>query len=254
MKKIISEIESVKQKYAPDKRVAIFNVSSNLAGESLQISGEVDNKEGLNELVERIKNFGYKIENKVNVLPDSALGAKIFGIVNLSVANIRSEPKHPAELATQAMLGTCVNVLKVENGWYLVQTPDKYISWVDDDGIVPVTEEEQKSWKNADRIIVRTDFSSVYSSASDKSQKLSDVVQGNILKFLDSKNEYSKVEFPDGRVGFIKSDHVENFKKWFENTFVTQENILNSANEFIGLPYLWGGTSLKGVDCSGFTK
>ena len=71
-------------------------------------------------------------------LPDSTLGTKKFGIINLSVANIRSEPKHPAELATQAMLGTCVNVLKEENGWYLIQTPDKYISWVDDDGIALV--------------------------------------------------------------------------------------------------------------------
>ncbi len=42
------------------------------------------------------------------------------------------------------MLGTCVNVLKEENGWYLIQTPDKYISWVDDDGIVLVDQKKSK--------------------------------------------------------------------------------------------------------------
>ncbi len=41
-----------------------------------KLLGETDNKEGLIELVDRIKDFGYKIENKVNVLPDSALGNK----------------------------------------------------------------------------------------------------------------------------------------------------------------------------------
>jgi hypothetical protein len=254
MKKIIAEIELIKHKYAPDKRVAIFNISSNLVGESLQISGETDNKESLIDLLDRIKDFGYKIENQVNILPDSSLGNKTYGIVNLSVANIRSEHKHPAELATQAMLGTCVNVLKEENRWYLIQTPDKYISWVDDDGIVLVSKQEQDLWKNSDRIIVKVNYSSIYSKADDKSQKLSDVVQGNILKFLNSENSYTKVEFPDGRVGFIKSNDVANFKMWFENAMVSQKNILNSANEFMGLPYLWGGTSLKGVDCSGFTK
>ena len=254
MEKIVAEVESVKNEYAPDKRVAIFNIIPTVVGETIQLSGETDDKEGLEELVNRIKQYGSKLENNVKILPDSTLGQKNYGIINLSVANIRSEPRHPAELATQAMLGTCVNVLKEENGWYLIQTPDKYISWVDDDGSALVTEDEKNLWKKTEKIIVTNNFSSVYTSADSKSPKISDVVHGNILKYSKSINGYTEVEFPDGRKGFIKSSDVTNYTKWFNKAKASNENILNSAQEFMGLPYLWGGTSIKGVDCSGFTK
>ena len=254
MNKILTEVDLLKEKFAPDKRVAIFNITTNLEGNTIQISGETDNREAITQLVKRIKKLGYEVNNKVNLLPDNDLGIKTYGIINLSVANIRSEPRHPAELATQAMLGTCVNVLKEKNGWYLIQTPDKYISWVDDDGIALVTKEELIVWKNAEKVIVTNDFSSVYYSADDKSAKLSDVVKGNILKLLNSRSGFSNIEFPDGRIGFIKSSEVKIYKNWSEGTVASKENILSSAQEFMGLPYLWGGTSIKGVDCSGFTK
>ena len=44
------------------------------------------------------------------------------------------------------------------------------------------------------------------------------------------------------------------FSSWLSNLEITQENIEKVAKTFEGFPYLWGGTSSKGMDCSGFTK
>ena len=247
-------IESVKEKYAPDKRVAIFNISSIYEGNSIKLSGETDNSEGLSELIEKIKDLDLIVENGVNILPDGSVGTKKFGIINLSVANIRSNPKHPAELATQGLLGTCVNVLKEDNDWYLIQTPDKYISWVDEDGIHLVDKNEQDNWKKSKKIIVTTGYSVITKEPNLVSQKISDVVLGNILKELEVVGDYTKVEFPDGRFGYIKSNQISNYQIWLNSAEANESTIVNTAYDFMGLPYLWGGTSLKGVDCSGFTK
>src|SRR5690606_1765705 len=44
------------------------------------------------------------------------------------------------------------------------------------------------------------------------------------------------------------------YHEWLAKTELTAENVLKVAKSMIGVPYLWGGTSVKGVDCSGFTK
>lgn len=254
VEQINSLIDSVKDKYAPDKRVAIFNISPVIEGNAIKLTGESNNIVALNELVGKMDELNLKYENNVNVLPDKSLGTKKFGIINLSVANIRSEAKHPAELATQALLGTCVNVLKENDGWYLIQTPDKYIAWVDDDGVLLVDENEVNNWKNSNKVIITKDYSAIIEGPNSESPKISDVVLGDILKKIEVVGDYTKVEFPDGRAGFINSSHTSSYDGWFNSAEANESTVVNTAHGFMGLPYLWGGTSIKGVDCSGFTK
>ncbi|MCB0747989.1 MAG: C40 family peptidase, partial [Ignavibacteriae bacterium] len=123
-----------------------------------------------------------------------------------------------------------------------------------DDGIFLVDESELNNWKNSERVIVTKNYSNAYEEASEKSDKVSDLVLGDILKFVESKNNFTKIEFPDSRIAFIKSSDVKSYNTWSGDSIATNERIVNSAKEFLGLPYLWGGTSSKGVDCSGFTK
>ena len=254
IKNINSIVETVKNNHAPDKRVAIFDITAEIDDNSIKLLGESNLENGVNELMSELEKQNITVKNEINMLPSANLGDKIHGIVNLSVANIRSKPSHPAELATQALLGSTVNILKKENGWYLIQTPDGYISWVDDDGVYPVNEAELKNWKNSERVIITEQYSSAYSEPDQKSNKISDLVDGNILKKISTSRNYTKIEFPDGRLGFVLNNHLKDFNSWVNNTDANKKSIVSTAFNFMGLPYLWGGTSAKGVDCSGFTK
>ena len=59
---------------------------------------------------------------------------------------------------------------------------------------------------------------------------------------------------PSGTEGYVRKTDLENFRSWADSREATEKNIVNTAKRFLGVPYMWGGTSIKGVDCSGLTR
>jgi len=109
-----------------------------------------------------------------------------YGLVNVSVCNMRPLPAHNTELISQAVMGTPVKILKLQSGWCYIQTPESYEGWV-----------------------------------------------------------------PSQAIQALK---LSGFEEWLNETMPTEEHLLECALSFKGIPYLWGGTSSKAFDCSGFVK
>jgi cell wall-associated NlpC family hydrolase len=255
MEKLNSIIVEVKEKFASDKRVAIFNIEATDTDNKIILKGETNIPDAKAELNMALKEAGFSFEEKIELLPSKELGGKIYGVIKLSVANFRSKPDHPAELVTQSILGTPLKVYKKgEDGYYLVQTPDGYISWLDDDGFELMNEKEFVDWKSSEKVIYLKEYGFSYSQPDENSQTVSDLVAGNILKLENTNNEFYSVTFPDGRKAFVKKSETVVFDDWYNSLAPTGESILKTAYRFMGIPYLWGGTSTKGMDCSGFTK
>ena len=89
---------------------------------------------------------------------------------------------------------------------------------------------------------------------SSSSLMVTDAVWGNIFLDLGTVGAWQKVSIADGRVGYLPKSSVQNFNKWLDSRNPTADNIIATAKQFIGVPYMWGGTSIKAVDCSGFCK
>lgn len=247
-------IEEIKTKYAPDKRLAILNVAAVESSNIYILSGETNIPEAKQHLLKKLKDLHLNFTDEIHLLPEKNLGGKIYGLVNVSVANIRSGPDHPEELATQALLGTPVKIFKKASGFYLVQTPDNYISWVDDDGVTPINKTQLNEWTNSQKVIYTKEYGFSFSEPNEMSLRISDLTAGNILMYLSDENNFCKVKYPDGRIGFIEKNSCENFNSWLSKKNPTETDIINTSKLFMGIPYLWGGTSAKGMDCSGFTK
>lgn len=246
---IKSLIQEIKEEFAPDKRVALWDV--NLEG--VRITGETDQKEALEKFRSILEDKKYLLEESIVLLPQEELGNKTQAVVTISVANIRSAPKHSAELATQALMGTPVRVLKQEGSWYLIQTPDKYISWVDAAGIALMGQDDFNQWQSSKKGIFTALNGYVFENET-KENWLSDLVAGNILEVVEKRGSWLHVRLPDGRTGLVPSSEMDEFDSWKESRDLNPENLIQTAKSMMGSPYLWGGTSIKGTDCSGFTK
>ncbi len=249
---ILKQVQRIKEKYAPDKRTAVFNVEVNSINNQFELNGETNIPEAKEELIKNLS--GKKIIDKIKLLPAMELGEKIFGVANLSVANIRTKPEHSAELATQVLLGSNLKILKSSGEWFQVQCEDDYIGWLDDDGVHLMDKKEISEWNSSKKIIVTKPFSFAFSEKNENSIPVSDVVQGNKLKLKSIEDDFFRVEYPDGREAFIKNADAEDFDLWLNSREQNFNAINNTAHSLMGLPYLWGGTSIKGVDCSGYTK
>ena len=245
-------IQSIKEEYAPDKRVAIFSVEAHAQDTAVVLSGEVDNPKAKRDLLKRLTANKIAYVDSLKLLPDASLGDDTLGVVTISVANIRSQPKHSGELATQATMGTPLRLLKKEGDWHLVQTPDQYISWMQG-SFVPMDTTAYAAWQQTDKLIFTAPYGFAYQDETFNSTT-SDLVMGNVMALLGENRVAYWVKFPDGREGYVQRDDAMPYNEWLAQTEATEESLVNTAMQLTGIPYLWGGTSAKGMDCSGYTK
>ena len=182
--------------------------------------------------------------------------AQAYGVVDISVCNLRATADYDAEMVSQALLGTPVHLLQVsdKNGWPEVQTPDTYTGWVHKDAITPLSFEEYHAWNAAPKIIVTALTGVVLDRPCSRAGTVSDVVAGDRLKDLGRKGRYWRVGFPDGRTGYLHRSLGCREAAWRKGLKRTPEAILATALTLNGFPYLWAGMSPKGMDCSGFVR
>lgn len=250
--KAIEISEEIREKMASDSREAIYNIQFSVQNKQLVVRGETSLPKAKISLLSALKGLHVNLVDSLDLLPANDLADFTWALVNLSVVNLRSQPKHSAELVSQAIMGTPVRVLKKQNSWYLIQTPDHYIAWVDEAALQLKNKVQIKSWRHAPRVICLPDFR--LAKSLNQKEIVTDLVAGTILKVTkELKNSY-ELELPDGREITLNKEYCEDFDHWKEKKLIDAHQLTKTAKQFIGRPYLWGGTSSKGVDCSGFVK
>ncbi len=244
----------IEQRFAPDKRVAVLNFDiESTDAKTVVLKGESNLNEAHRFLLDTLSDMNISVVDSVRLLPDAQLGDKTWGLVTLSVIPMRKNPEYSAEMVSQTIMGTPIKVLDKKGGWYLIQTPDQYLGWVYSSGIVSLTKPELDTWKKSDRYIFMTINGNALEAPQNDAAVISDLVMGNIFEVEQTAKGFHKVKLPDGREGFVKTDDCLNFSEW-EARIPEADQIIAAAKTMLGSPYLWGGTSTKGIDCSGFTK
>lgn len=250
-RKIYEIAEAVRKVYAPDKRTAIFQIFKD---STANYFFETTEPKAAKKFIDTLFTEGIKIPIAEHTLPSKHPGEKKFALVNVSVGNIRSNPKNAAELATQTLLGTPIDILKKEGYYYLVRTPDEYISWLDAGAIALKTDDEINIWKKSKKLVFTDDYGHAFINPDRKSERISDLVMGDILVNAGKQKGFYKVIYPDDRIAYVPQEQVQDYITWISKPSPNPTQVINVAKTMLGVPYLWGGTSVKGVDCSGFTK
>ena len=250
----LMEIDRISEKWIPDGREGLFDITVDQVNNStIVLRGETNIPQAKEEVVDYFENSGPALIDSIRILPDTISNERFFGFVTISVANLRKQPDHASELVSQAIMGTPVIVLKSQDSWLLVQTPDKYISWTEESSIKLMNRAERNVWSHSDRVIYLKSSGFIYSSAVG-SGIIGDIVAGSLIRNTGKENGYTKVLIPDGREGFVRDKEIADFNLWKSGLNHSGDQVSSVACTFMGFPYLWGGSSTKAVDCSGFVQ
>ena len=168
--------------------------------------------------------------------------------VAAGIADVRREPDGTSEVVTQALLHRLVAVLEEANGWTRVRLSD-YEGWMRSaDLAAPPVVTERVAAVQALRTMV-------YAASTGEGARVPAYVT-TVLPLLDdaAENERLHVALPGGASGWVDAAHIVVRPASAPFAVSGADVAVTLARQMLGVPYLWGGTSVEGVDCSGLAQ
>lgn len=165
----------------------------------------------------------------------------MHGITHLSVIPVRKDPTDQSEMVTQLLFGDAFKVIEQKGNWHrIVNAFDYYEGWIDSKQYLPVSKATFDLLQQHPAPVSTELFQVITAIKSDDSFP---IVLGSSLPFLkDEKCQIeNKIYAFDGSVRAFEEQANRN-------------NVVETAMLFLNTPYLWGGKTLLGIDCSGFTQ
>lgn len=184
-----------------------------------------------------------------------------YGVSTLSAGYMRAQPDYESSLETQVLMGTPVEILDSLGYWLKIRTPEPYTAWITNMGIVRKDSLGLAEYIAAPKYICIATWTEVSESPAKGAGRICDLVAGNLLRIDYGDNAkplkikgFVGVTLPDGRKGFVHGSCVSDFTRWADSAEATPDNLIRTAQKFIGTPYMWGGASTCGLDCSGLVR
>lgn len=243
-------IEEVRKALNLDYRSSIFDVRVEERGSRLCVLGATTVPQAVEDLVERlsaIKSRKY-IRDEVKRLPEPGESGDVHVLVRAAVAPVYADPALPAPQITQAVLGTRLDLLTRLGAWCRVRLEDGYIGWVHKGYLQFGDEEWAFGWERGTRGEATV---SLGADLIDEAGRVFARLPWGARCVRFSQEQY---ELPDGRRGAIGSGEVvavDRIADWFP---ARGDSVSRTARRWIGAPYLWGGVTTGGVDCSGLVQ
>jgi len=160
----------------------------------------------------------------------------MFGICNLAMIPLRAEASDKSEIVSQILFGEQFEIIDQYKQWSHIKTEfDSYIGWIDSKQYQSISEISFNQLSK-DAIILNADLIEYITTPTNL---LIPIPLGASLSFLNHPEiNISKYDFEGTKVSGIKP----------------KRNIINTAFMYLNAPYLWGGKTPFGIDCSGFTQ
>ena len=241
-------------------RECVFDVQiTDIRRGKITLTGETSEQRLKDILFTRIADeLSYGIVDEIDLLPSADLGDKTWALVCKPVINLGSAPskKDYENTVTQARLGDVLRVLKTQDEWYLVQMDDHYLGWADPSDIILCDKDDVDEFWDKEVALIAVKMAECLDSPGGEPVFEKRLVHGSILPIESQTGEWAKLSLPGGGNVYTKTVNILRYKSR-EDALNKQSGVaavIATAKQYLGFPYLWGGCTSYGFDCSGFTQ
>lgn len=242
-------VEAVREEYAPDPRTAVFEVEVLVSGDQVTLAGCTSEMEAGRELHRRVAGLTAwsMVVDAVQLLPEAAEDELVHAVVSAAVAPMMAGPRIQATQVSQAVLGMRLLVLRRDGRWLQCRSGDGYIGWIHAGYLALTDETGARAWE------LGVDGEPWLSLGAEVRDGAGEVVMRLPWGARIVREGDGSVRLPDRRVGTVEGELVPLGARGLAFP-KTGAAVCESAARWLGAPYLWGGITMGGVDCSGFVQ
>jgi gamma-D-glutamyl-L-lysine dipeptidyl-peptidase len=171
------------------------------------------------------------------------------GVVTLAALDVRRRPDHASEMGSQLLLGEVVRVIRGTAGgrWFLVENlADGYRGWVRSWGLLLAAPRQVAAWQRRARARATALWAEVR-EAPGRGPLVTPLFWGARVVAGRVQRGFRRVELPDGTRGWVDSPALAIGRR-------AVPPLLERLRGLLGVPYLWGGRTPTGMDCSGLVQ
>ncbi|MDQ3556555.1 MAG: C40 family peptidase [Gemmatimonadota bacterium] len=238
----VAAVEEVRRRHAPDPRGSVWEVKVELQGGTLALSGATTEPVAVHEVGVRLSGLGLRIDDRVVRLPCGD-GAG-FALIRVPIAPMLAAPLISEAQVSQVVLGHPLAVLRRWGRWLHCRSSDGYLGWIHRGYLVEIA-----SW-HEDGAGSAAEAWSLGAEVHDDDGRLHSRLPWGARVTLA---EDGRVRLPGGEWGTARGELVRTEER-MERFPASGNAVVESALRWIGAPYLWGGITHGGVDCSGLVQ